>query len=240
MTEPPSLIVEDVVAGYGEAIILSGVDLILAPGTLTTIIGANGAGKSTLLRTLAGTVNVRRGSIRFGNRDVTAMSALDRLTAGIGHVPQGRCNFPGLTVTENLSLGAYSRRDGRAAIEADRVALLERFPALSRRANTLAGNLSGGEQQLLETAMVLMTRPHLLLLDEPSLGLSPKMMNAVFESARQLCEDGLTVLVVEQNAIDALRLSDFGVVMELGRVRHVAAASEVLKHPEIKRLILGI
>ena len=240
MPDVAALTVEGLVAGYGEVTILNGVDLTLARGSLTTIIGANGAGKSTLLRALGGNVAAREGTIRLEGRDVTGLTALERLACGVGHVPQGRCNFPGLSVAQNLALGAYSRRDGRAEIEADTRALLDRFPVLARRAGTLAGNLSGGEQQLLETAMVLMTRPRLLLLDEPSLGLSPKMMDAVFDNARQLCNDGLTVLVVEQNAVEALRLSDVGVVMELGRVRHVAPAGQVLEHPEIRSMVLGL
>jgi branched-chain amino acid transport system ATP-binding protein len=225
--------------GYGDNTVLHGVDLAIAPGTWTTIIGANGAGKSTLLKLIAGVVGCRAGQLLLEGRDITTLGAIERLRAGIGLVPQGRCNFPLLPVVENLQLGGYSRRLGRAALARETEAMAEMFPRLRERWHVEAGNLSGGEQQLLEMAMVLMARPRLLLLDEPSLGLAPGPMQNVFERVRALIREGVTVLMVEQNARQALEHSDVGVVLELGRVSLVAPAHAVLVHPDIRRSFLG-
>jgi branched-chain amino acid transport system ATP-binding protein len=225
--------------GYGDNTVLHGVDLAIAPGTWTTIIGANGAGKSTLLKLIAGVVGCRAGQVLFEGRDITTLGAIERLRAGIGLVPQGRCNFPLLPVVENLQLGGYSRRLGRAALARETEAMAEMFPRLRERWHVEAGNLSGGEQQLLEMAMVLMARPRLLLLDEPSLGLAPGPMQNVFERVRALIREGVTVLMVEQNARQALGHSDVGVVLELGRVSLVEPAHAVLVHPDIRRSFLG-
>jgi branched-chain amino acid transport system ATP-binding protein len=201
--------------GYGDNTVLHGVDLAIAPGTWTTIIGANGAGKSTLLKLIAGVVGCRAGQVLFEGRDITTLGAIERLRAGIGLVPQGRCNFPLLPVVENLQLGGYSRRLGRAALARETEAMAEMM------------------------AMVLMARPRLLLLDEPSLGLAPGPMQNVFERVRALIREGVTVLMVEQNARQALGHSDVGVVLELGRVSLVEPAHAVLVHPDIRRSFLG-
>jgi branched-chain amino acid transport system ATP-binding protein len=232
--------VRDLTGGYGDLLILNGIDLTVTAGSWTTIIGANGAGKSTLLKAIAGLLKARAGTIRFDGRDITGLAALARLKAGIGFVPQGRCNFPLLSVAENLKLGAFSRKlSGRdLSDELDR--LISRFPRLGERWRTLAGNLSGGEQQILEMAMVLLTRPRLLLLDEPSLGLSPQAMELVFDTIRDLTASGLSVLMVEQNAMQALEQCDFGVVLELGQTRIVDTATAVLNNPEIRSLFLGL
>lgn len=232
--------VESVQAGYGDLTILHGVELRVAARSWTTIIGANGAGKSTLLKAVAGLVSCRAGRLRFEGQDITGQSALERLRHGIGLVPQGRCNFPALSVNENLQLGAYSRRLPRQALMEEVHAMAERFPRLRARWDTLAGNLSGGEQQILEMAMVLMAHPRLLLLDEPSLGLSPQAMDMVFDTIRELTAAGMTVLMVEQNAQQALERCDAGVVMEMGRVSLHAPAREVLEHPEIRAMFLGL
>jgi branched-chain amino acid transport system ATP-binding protein len=235
-----ALTVVDAVGGYGELTILHGVNLAVPAGSWTTIIGANGAGKSTLLKLIAGIVPAAGGSVMLGREDVTRHGPVRRLSLGIGLVPQGRCNFPLLSVAENLRLGLFSRRIGRAAMAREIDAVIARFPRLRERWSTLAGNLSGGEQQVLEMAMVLLARPRVLLLDEPSLGLSPQAMAGVFAIIRGLTADGITVLMVEQNAQAALRLCDHGVVMELGRVSLFAPAAGVLSHPDIRRMFLGL
>jgi branched-chain amino acid transport system ATP-binding protein len=219
----PVLQIEAAMGGYGDLTILHGVDLQIESGSWTTIIGANGAGK-----------------LRFASRDVTTLDVLARLRLGIGLVPQGRCNFPLLSVAENLKLGMFTRRLGKADLETELQRMTVRFPRLKERWNTLAGNLSGGEQQIMEMAMVLLARPTLLLLDEPSLGLSPHAMEMVFDTIRELCAAGITVLMVEQNARQALERCDWAVVMELGQTRLVDRASAVLSHPDIRRIFLGL
>ena len=239
MAERPVLEVQAATGGYDDNTVLHGVDLQLMPGTWTTVIGANGAGKSTLLKLVAGIVACRTGRVVFDGSDVTALGAPARLRAGIGLVPQGRCNFPLLSVEANLMLGGYSRRVKRPELVRETAAMSELFPRLRERWRVDAGNLSGGEQQLLEMAMVLMAKPRLLLLDEPSLGLAPGPMQAVFERVRELTKHGVTVLMVEQNARQALERCDIGVVLELGRVTLVEAARELLAHPDIRRSFLG-
>ena len=236
----PVLRVEDARTGYGELTILNGITLAIPKGSWTTIIGANGAGKSTLLKLIAGLLPCRAGRVFHEGRDVTTDAPLVRLAGGIGMVPQGRCNFPALSVAENLKLGAYSRKLPKPQLAAELDEMSLRFPRLKERWHTLAGNMSGGEQQLLEMAMVLMAKPRLLLLDEPSLGLSPQAMDVVFETIRQLIGNGITVLMVEQNAQQALERCDFGVVLELGQVSLYESASAVLSHPDIRRMFLGL
>jgi len=240
MTERTILEVAGAVGGYGDMTILHGVDLAIARGSWTTVIGANGAGKSTLLRLIAGIVPCREGRVVYDGRDVSRRSAIERLQGGIGLVPQGRCNFPLLSVADNLRLGAWSRRLVGPALATEVEGMAERFPRLRERWGVDAGNLSGGEQQLLEIAMVLMARPRLLLLDEPSLGLAPGPMETVFATIRDLVRDGITVVMVEQNARQALERCDVGVVLELGRVSLVEPAGQVLGHPEIRRTFLGL
>jgi branched-chain amino acid transport system ATP-binding protein len=230
----------NVVAGYGDTTVLHGVDFAIAKGTWTTIIGANGAGKSTLLKAIAGIVPCREGSVLFEDRDITGLASIARLRAGIGLVPQGRCNFPLLSVAENLKLGGYSRRLKASVLTEESELVVERFPRLRERWRVEAGNLSGGEQQMLEIAMVLMARPRLLLLDEPSLGLAAGPMQAVFETVRALTAQGITVIMVEQNARQALERCDFGVVLDLGQVRLMEPASGLLAHTDIRRSFLGL
>jgi branched-chain amino acid transport system ATP-binding protein len=235
-----ALSLDGVVAGYDETTVLHGVDLAIPAGSWTTIIGANGAGKSTLLKAIAGIVRCREGRILLEGRDVTGLASIDRLRAGIGLVPQGRCNFPLLSVAENLKLGGYSRRLKASVLARESEAVVERFPQLRERWHVEAGNLSGGEQQMLEMAMVLMARPRLLLLDEPSLGLAPGPMEAVFATVTELTGHGITVVMVEQNARQALERCDLGVVLELGRVSLVEPARGLLAHADIRRSFLGL
>jgi branched-chain amino acid transport system ATP-binding protein len=235
----PLLELRDLRAGYtADTAIVDGVSLLLTPGTVTTVVGGNGAGKSTLMKAIFGTVRHLGGEVRFRGERVDHLPPWDRLARGIGLVPQGRCNFPEMSVEENLRLGAYrlSRAEQGRAME--RVAAM--FPVLRARWKTSAANLSGGEQQLLETAMVLETAPALLLLDEPSLGLSPKMQAEIFATAAGIARDtGLTVLMVEQNVRGALRVSDTAVVLEQGRKLMEGPAAEVARDPRIRQAYLG-
>jgi ABC-type branched-subunit amino acid transport system ATPase component len=236
-TDPPALRIEDLVAGYGEADVLRGITLNIPAGRITTIIGPNGAGKSTLLKTIFGMVKTRRGSIVHADHELVGLSSDEILRLGVALVPQGRCNFPMMTVHENLEMGAFTRSD--PAVKRDIQALYERFPMLAQKRTALAGYLSGGQQQILEMAMALVQRPRLLLLDEPSLGLSPQMLGEVFERVRDINQSGVTVMMVEQNARQALALSDWGVVLELGRERLEGPGHTLLDEPEIRRLYLG-
>ena len=228
---------DGVVAGYDEVEVLRGVSLTVRAGDIVSIIGANGAGKSTLLRTVFGLVALRAGSIRFAGEEIGGRSSIQVLKRGIGYVPQGRCNFPAMTVEENLQMGAYLRRD--AHIRDDIAAVLERFPMLKGRRDDLAGTLSGGQQQILEMAISLLLRPRLLLIDEPSLGLDPRMVEVVFNTIAEISGDGVTILMVEQNAKVALSVSDRGFVLELGRNRFEGTGQDLLENPDVRQHYLG-
>jgi len=233
----PALVFDRYSVGYADEPIVDGFSATIPRGTVTTIIGPNGAGKSTLLKGTFGVAKHFAGTLVFDGRAIERLSPHDRLALGMGFVPQGRCNFPQMTVRENLELGGYTLRGPAARRAMDRV--LAFFPLLAEKLGVLAGNLSGGEQQILETAMVLETDPKLLLLDEPSLGLSPANQDRIFESVARLRGLGLTVLVVEQNAHGALEVSDLGIVMELGRLFMMGPAAQVLADPRIKVAYLG-
>ncbi len=224
-------------AGYDGVEILRDVSFRLDGGTVTAIVGPNGAGKSTLLRALFGRVPPAAGSVRFRGRPIGGLPPRQIRQLGVSYVAQGRCNFPRMTVRENLEMGAYVRRD--PGVAGDLAALLERFPVLGEKARRRAGDLSGGEQQLLEMAMGVLSRPALLLLDEPSMGLAPATQTAVFDTIRALHRDGVTVLLVEQNARKALELADRGLVMELGAIRFDAPAGELLGDPRVRALYVG-
>ena len=224
-------------AGYTDEPVVTEFSAAIAEGSITTIIGPNGAGKSTLLRAAYGLNRHFGGSLRFLGEPIEGLAPKDRLKRGIGFVPQGRCNFPLMSVRENLELGAYTLRGAAAREAMQRV--LAQFGLLREKLDVLAGNLSGGEQQILEIAMVLETSPKLLLLDEPSLGLSPANQDRIFEAIAELRGRGLTVLVVEQNAQGALRISDTGIVMELGRLFMIGPAAEVIADPRIRVAYLG-
>ncbi len=224
-------------AGYTDEPVVVDFSAAIREGTVTTVIGPNGAGKSTLLRAVYGLIRHFGGSVRFCGQAIERLPPRERLTRGIGFVPQGRCNFPLMTVRENLELGAYTLRGPAVAAAIERV--LAQFPLLAAKLAVLAGNLSGGEQQILEIAMVLEAGPRLLLLDEPSLGLSPANQDQIFATIAELRGRGLTVLVVEQNAHGALGISDTGIVMELGRLFMAGPATEVIADPRIKVAYLG-
>jgi neutral amino acid transport system ATP-binding protein len=227
----------DVVAGYEEVEVLRGVSVGVRAGEIVSIIGANGAGKSTLLRTVFGMIRPRAGRIRFGGDDIGGRSPVAVLRRGIGYVPQGRCNFPAMTVEENLEMGAYLRRDSR--VRADIEAVLSRFPVLESKRRAPAGTLSGGQQQILEMAISLLLHPRLLLVDEPTLGLDPRMVELVFETILAINGEGTTILMVEQNAKKALSVSHRAFVLELGRNRFEGTGRELLDNPEVRQHYLG-
>jgi branched-chain amino acid transport system ATP-binding protein len=224
-------------AGYGALPVVREFSTRIEPGTVTTLIGGNGAGKSTLMRAIYGTCKVFSGRMLFGGRAIEKLPPWERLKAGIGFVPQGRCNFSTMTVAENLKMACYTLPGQRH--EAAIAPTLELFPVLRAKQKMLAGNLSGGEQQMLETAMVMVLGPRLLLLDEPSLGLSPKMQQEVFEMARALARTGVTVIMVEQNVHGALLVSDRALVLELGRKFMEGPAADVMHDPRIRHAYLG-
>ena len=233
----PLLELSEVRAGYEEVEVLRGVSVRVHAGDMVSIIGANGAGKSTLLKTVFGMVRTTAGRIVFDGLDIANRPPVEILRRGLSYVPQGRCNFPAMTVEENLEMGAHLRDD--AAVRNDVEAMLARFPVLGEKRRAPAGTLSGGQQQILEMAIALLLHPKLLMIDEPSLGLDPKMVEAVFETIRSLNGEGATVLMVEQNAKRALEISDRAFVLELGRNRFEGTGQELLDNPEVRRHYLG-
>ncbi|MGH8889486.1 MAG: ABC transporter ATP-binding protein [Acidothermaceae bacterium] len=236
--EEPLLVLDEVIGGYGAGDILKGVSLDVREREVVCLIGPNGAGKSTVLKTISGLLKPRRGTVRFGGEVITKLSIRDRLARSIVHVPQDRSLFPAMSVWENILMGAYSlHNDGEARRRADRAA--GAFPIVAARRDAAAGSLSGGEQKQVEIARSLMLDPKLILLDEPSIGLDPKSRKLVFESIKQLAEDGRTVLLVEQNARSGLAVADRGVVLESGVVRLVGTGADLLHDPEVARLYLG-
>ncbi len=225
-------------SGYGKIEILKGLSIQVAPGKIVSLIGSNGAGKTTFLMTLSALVPARRGSIRFEGKSMEKLSPDEMVRHGVIQVPEGRRIFSHLTVGENLDLGAYTRTPGKE-LQADREQLLDQFPILKSRLKMLAGNLSGGEQQMLAMARGLIARPKLLLLDEPSLGLAPKMVEVVFDLIHRINEQGITILLVEQNAWMALEIADYAYVIESGKISLEGTGKELLANPTIKRSYLG-
>ena len=225
---------------YGPIPALRGVSLDVSPGRFVAVLGANGAGKTTLLRTIAGIVDPRVGTIAFKGAPIQGLDPDRVVRRGISLVPEGRQVFPFLSVGENLAIGAYSRRDA-AAVAADRDAIFAVFPRLAERLAQTAGLLSGGEQQMLAIGRALMARPTLLMLDEPSLGLSPLLVTEIFRALRRINETlGTTILVVEQNARVALDHADEGHVMELGRVVLSGTAASLKDNPDVREFYLGL
>lgn len=226
--------------GYAAGPVLWDVDLTVAPGEIVTLVGANGAGKSTLVKAVSGLLAPVSGDVVFEGRSVAVLPPAARVKLGIAHVPEGRQVFAGLTASENLALGAYVHRGRDRAVLAERLASVRaRFPALERRMADLAGNFSGGQQQMLAIARGLMSDPRLLILDEPSLGLSPLLVSEVFGLVRGLRDGGLSILLSEQNARSALAISDRGYVVESGRITLQGPARELLASPEIAERYLG-
>ena len=230
--------VVDLEVAYGPVEAVRGVSLAVAKGELVTLIGANGAGKTSTLQAMCGLVAVRRGRIVLDGEDVTRRSPADLVDRGLVLIPEGRAILGRMTVIENLRLGGYRRRD-RAVLEHDIRAMLERFPILGQRQRQLAGTLSGGEQQQLALARGLLARPRMLLLDEPSMGLAPRMVQQVFRWIREIRDTGVTVLLVEQNARGALAVADDAYVLETGRIVLRGSASALAADPRVQHAYLG-
>jgi branched-chain amino acid transport system ATP-binding protein len=229
----------EVRAGYGAADVLRGVDLALAPGTITCLVGPNGAGKSTVLRTISGLLRPRQGEILLDGVDIAGLSPGAVLRRGVVHVPQERGLFAGMTVWENILMGAHILRDA-AEVRRRAEAVAERFPLVRNRRGDRAGSLSGGQQKIVEIARALMLEPRLILMDEPSMGLDPKARHLVFETITALNQDGgHTILLVEQNARAGLGIADRGAVMDGGAVAIAATGPELLADPRMAQLYLG-
>ena len=234
----PILSVHNLVGGYGKMTILNGTTFSVPQATITTIIGPNGAGKSTVFKAIFGLLKLREGKISFAGRDVTNLSQRALLNAGICYVPQGRNIFPELSVRHNLELGAVMATAG-FDLAGRMDAAMDRFPVLRRKADQQASTLSGGEQKMLEIARALLLEPKLMLIDEPSIGLSPLLVEELFKLLGELRKSGITLLLIEQNAKRALENSDHGVVLELGRMRLQDSARTILGDPRIGQLFLG-
>jgi branched-chain amino acid transport system ATP-binding protein len=231
--------VSDLTVNYGVITALSGISFSIRRGDIVTLIGANGAGKSTTLRALSGLLKPRSGSIRFDGREVAGTPAHQLVKLGLAHVPEGRMVFANLTVIENLRMGAYLRHD-KAAIRADLGYIYGIFPRLKERETQVAGTLSGGEQQMLAIGRALMSKPRFLMLDEPSLGIAPLLVKTIFEKIVEINRDqGITILLVEQNANLALEISHHGYVLETGRITMDDDSEALRKNPEVRRAYLG-
>ena len=234
----PLLTVSDLHVYYGNIAAVKGLSLSVNSGEIVTLIGSNGAGKSTTLRTISGLIRPRSGDVVYQGGSITSVPGHRIVASGICHSPEGRRIFPRMTVQENLDLGAFLRND-KAAIEADLERVLELFPRLRERIAQKAGTMSGGEQQMLAVGRALMGSPTLLLLDEPSMGLAPVLVDLIFDTIKTIREQGTTVLLVEQNALAALRVADYAYVLESGSLKLEGPAKELAKDEEVVRAYLG-
>jgi len=234
----PLLELRKVAISYGGIRAVKGIDLTVARGELVCLIGANGAGKTTTLKGVCGLLPLREGAIVYDGADVTGRPAFELVRRGLAMVPEGRGMFGALTIEENLTMGAYARRD-RDGVHRDVERVYALFPRLHERRRQTAGTLSGGEQQMLAIARAMMSKPRLLLLDEPSMGLAPLMVQKVFETILAVAKEGVTILLVEQNAKLALEVSDRGYVMESGEVTLAGKASDLLHDPKVRSAYLG-
>jgi branched-chain amino acid transport system ATP-binding protein len=232
------LTLTDVVSGYGKMTILNGTTAKIRRAAITTIIGPNGAGKSTLFKTVFGLLPVRTGSIQFDGRSTANLTPRQMLDGGVAYVPQGRNIFPELTVRHNLELGGAALADA-SRLPARIEAMMQRFPMLRDKANAQASTLSGGQQKLLEVARGLLLEPKLMLIDEPSIGLSPLMVQEVFSIMKNLRDGGVTIVLIEQNAKQALQMSDYGLVLEQGQTRIEDTAPNILADARVAQLFLG-
>lgn len=239
MSNRTLLSVDQLEVRYGAIEAIKGISLRVDEGEIVTIIGGNGAGKSTLMKTISGLEPAAAGKVKFEGRDVTNMPGHLRLPLGIAQSPEGRQVFPDQSVLDNLLLGAYHRKDHQSAIDADIEEQFSIFPRLRERQNQMAGTMSGGEQQMLAIARALMSRPRLLLLDEPSLGLAPLIVKEIFSVIRMLKERGVTILLVEQMANQALAVSDRAYVLETGRITLEGKGTELRRNPKVRAAYLG-
>jgi ABC-type branched-subunit amino acid transport system ATPase component len=238
LAEGARLAAEDLYAGYGPVPVLQGVSLRAAPGQIVAVVGPNGAGKSTAFKAIVGLVRPTQGRVTLGGEDITGLPTPEVLRRGAVYVPQGRIVFPRMTVLENLEMGGFLERDA-ARLRARCQAAFALFPILAERRRQLAGSLSGGEQQMLAIGRALMLEPRVMLIDEPSLGLSPRYVDLVFDKIREMSRLGMTLLVVEQNAALALEVADRGYVLELGRNRYEGTGRDLLMNAEVRALYLG-
>ena len=224
---------------YGRVQALHQVSMTIDEGEIVTLIGSNGAGKTTTLRTISGLTHPAKGHVRLRGKEISGLPPDRIVSLGIGHAPEGRRIFHRMTVRDNLFLGAYSRNDG-PAIRADQERVFELFPRLRERRQQIGGTLSGGEQQMLAIGRAMMSRPKLLLLDEPSLGLAPILVDTIFDVIRDINKQGTTILLIEQNAAKALQVANRGYVLETGRVVKEGTAKSLLESPDVQRAYLGI
>ena len=238
MSSAGLLDIRGICAGYGRTEVLRNVDLAIAPGEIIALLGSNGAGKTTLNRTISGLLRPRAGSILFEGRSIDRAKPSEIVELGLIHVPEGRKIFPNMTVLENLDLGSYRRASRRRTQNRERVFSI--FPRLAERRGQSAGTLSGGEQQMLAIGRGLMAEPRLLILDEPSLGLSPRLVEDLFALISRIHADGLTILLVEQNVVQSLALASRGYILEQGEIVLSGAASELRDNPALKRAYLGM
>jgi branched-chain amino acid transport system ATP-binding protein len=229
----------DITSGYGDVAVVRGISMLFPPRLITTIVGSNGAGKSTAVKVAAGLLRAWQGGIFADGEDITREPAHRRISRGIAYVPQGRIVVPEMTVRDNLMIGAHILANDRAAVEAAIERVVQLFPLLKARMKQQADTMSGGEQQMLAIGRALMTAPKIIMLDEPSLGLSPKFVEIVFEKLVALRDAGMTVVMVEQKASRALAISDRGYVMHLGQIAYDGGASDLLANDDVKRLFLG-
>lgn len=235
MAAETGLSIKGLRAGYGSLDILNGIDIDIAQGQFVALMGPNGAGKSTLLKTLFGLTTIKAGEIHWRGGNIAGLKSRAILGTGISYVPQGRCNFPLMTVDENLQMAAYTLRD--AGIKAERAYVYDHFPILKTRRSTLAGNMSGGEQQLLEMAMAVLQRPKVLLVDEPSVGLSPAAIGVVFNELKRIHRSGHTILLVEQNTKKAMEVAERAVILRLGQLIWDGRPADIT-HDELGELFL--
>jgi branched-chain amino acid transport system ATP-binding protein len=226
-------------AFYGRVRALASVTLSVDTGEIVALIGSNGAGKTTTLRTISGLVRAARGRVSFAGQDITAVPAAKRVELGIGHVPEGRRLFPRMSVQDNLTLGAYTRND-RDEIEKDRQRVFQLFPRLKERQTQIAGTLSGGEQQMLAIGRAMMTRPKVLMMDEPSLGLAPILVQTIFQIIQEINQQGIPILLVEQNAQQALNVAHRGYVLETGSIVKEGTGQELLQSEDVAKAYLGM
>ncbi len=232
------LTLDNVHTYYGNIHALKGISITVDEGEIVTLIGANGAGKSTTLKTISGLLYPRQGKVYLGDKDLTKFSAHEIVRMGVIHVPEGRRVFSRLTVMENLEMGAFTRKD-KDGVQKDLKRVFELFPRLEERQTQVAGTLSGGEQQMLAMGRALMSNPRILLLDEPSMGLAPVLVDLIFDTIRELNNQGMTILLVEQNALLALDVAHRGYVLETGTIPLAGDAKDLANNPQVKEVYLG-
>jgi branched-chain amino acid transport system ATP-binding protein len=223
---------------YGNIAALKGISFEVHPGEIVTLIGSNGAGKSTTLRTISGLIKPKKGEVSLKGENITRLQGHEVVAKGICHSPEGRRIFPKMSVEENLDLGAFLRKD-KAGIAQDKARVLDLFPRVKERLNQQAGTMSGGEQQMLAVARAMMGRPALLMLDEPSMGLAPVLVDLIFDTISTIREQGTSILLVEQNALAALRVADYGYVLESGALKLEGPAAELIDNQDVARAYLG-